>query len=349
MTHPLIENKDFLRHFWHPVCTKVELETANPSGLGPLAVTLLGERLVIANLNGEIVAMEDRCAHRFAALSTGTVVGNNLRCNYHGWKYGRDGVVNHTPACPEQPIPRKACAKSYECEVKYDLVWVRLDSSWDCTDIPYCSDWDAPGMRSIVGDPYTWNTSAERRWENFTDLSHFAYVHPGTLYDPAYDRPPIPAVDRVDGELRFAILPPQDMLDNLPENAPIGSFTYRCSMPYTINLKIQLYRDSSIFTLWTTSSPVDATHCRNFMIISRADKENDPDHAHKAFQKLVLSEDEPIIESQWPAEISLDEVSLVTDKVSNQYRKWLRELSVAATNGREAFVEVLKTGFIDER
>ena len=119
-------------------------------------------------------------------------------------------------------------------------------------------------------------------------------------------------------------------------------------MPFSINLKIQLYKDASAFTLWTTSCPVDATNCRNFLIISRARKDDDPDHVHTAFQKLVLDEDQPIIESQWPAEISLDEVALPTDKVSNQYRKWLRELSIAGKEGREAFVRSLRTAVRDE-
>lgn len=347
MTRPLIEDRSFLRHFWHPVCTRQELEAAHPSGRGPLAVTLLGEKLVVANLGSKIAAMQDRCAHRFAALSKGTVEGDKLRCNYHGWRYDAGGRAVHIPACPEQPIPRKAVATSYECEVRYDLVWVRLDSSWQCTEIPYFSEWDQPGMRNVVVPSYVWNTAPERRWENFTDLSHFAFVHPGTLYDPAYDRPPIPAVDRVDGEMRFAIEPPPEMLEMLPENAPIGSFTYRCSMPYSINLVIRLYRDDTTFTLWTTSSPIDETHCRNFLIIARAEKADDPDHQHIAFQKLVLQEDQPIIESQWPAEISMEEVSLVTDKVSNQYRKWLRELSIAAAEGKEAFVKALRTSVKD--
>lgn len=345
---PLLEDRTFLRHFWHPVCTKAELESANPSGRGPLAVTLLGERLAIAKLGGQIVALEDRCAHRLAALSKGTVIDDTLRCNYHGWRYGAEGKVTHIPACPEQPIPRKAVTQSFQCAVKYDIVWVRLDSSWDTTEIPYFSEWDKPGMRHIVAPSYAWNTASERRWENFTDLSHFAFVHPGTLYDPAYDRPPIPTVDRIEGQLRFAIEPPPEMIDKLPENAPMGTFTYRCTMPFSINLKMQLYKDESAFTLWTTSSPVDDTHCRNFMIISRAQKEDDPDYVHTAFQKLVLQEDQPIIESQFPAEISLDEVSLSTDKVSNHYRKWLRELSIAAKEGKEAFVRSLMTDVIDE-
>ncbi|WP_075257378.1 aromatic ring-hydroxylating oxygenase subunit alpha [Herbaspirillum camelliae] len=348
MSKPLIEDRTFLRHFWHPVCTRAELESANPSGLGPHAVELLGEQLVIANLNGEIVAMNDLCPHRHAALSKGRVNNGTLQCAYHGWQFDNGGNCVRIPACPEQPIPRRACTSSYDCVVKYDIVWVRLDSSWNCTDIPYFSEWDQPGMRHIVVPSYEWKTGAERRWENFTDLSHFAFVHPGTLYDPAYDRPPIPVVDRVDSELRFEIEPPPEMLENLPENAPLGSFTYRCTMPFSINLKLRLYRDDSVFTLWTTSCPVSDDRCRNFLIISREAKDNDPDHAHAAFQKIVLDEDQPIIESQRPKTITMEELSVTTDKVSNQYRKWLRELSLAATEGKEAFMRCLKTTVLEK-
>jgi vanillate O-demethylase monooxygenase subunit len=114
-------------------------------------------------------------------------------------------------------------------------------------------------------------------------------------------------------------------------------------------LIIKLYRDDSTFTLWTTASPIDEKHCRNFLIIGRAEKADDPDHQHIAFQKIVLQEDQPIIESQSPEEISVEEVSLVTDKVSNQYRKWLRELSIAAKEGKDAFVRALRSSVKDSQ
>ena len=52
-----------------------------------------------------------------------------------------------------------------------------------------------------------------------------------------------------------------------------------------------------------------------------------------AFQELILREDEPVVCNQDPAELPLDasEVSVRTDRVSIEYRRWLRELAVAAT------------------
>lgn len=342
---PLVEDQSYLRHFWHPVCTLDELARTN-SGVGPIGRVLLDEPIVIVRLEGNVVAMRDRCAHRFAKLSAGKVIGERLQCPYHGWEYQADGKCGFIPACPNDPIPKKALTPSYECEVRYDIVWVRLDSSWDATKIPYCSAWEnSEFKRVIVAEPYNWSSSAERRWENFTDFSHFAYVHPGTLYDPAYSEPAIVPIDRVDGELRFFMEPGKDMLDSLPPDSPLGSWTYRASMPFSINLDIRLYRNDSPFLLWTTSSPISGDSCRNFMIIAHTDPDL-PDNVPLDFQKLVLAEDQPVIETQ-PGGLSLEEISLPQDKVSNQYRKWLRELAISATSGKENFVKALNTNVIE--
>jgi len=345
--HPLVPDQSYLRHFWHPVCTLKELDESNPNGTGPIGRTLLDENIVLAKLSGTVVAMRDRCAHRFAKLSAGKVIDDDrIQCPYHGWEYGVDGKCVRIPSCPNLRIPMKAKATAYDCEVKYGLVWVRLDSSWDCTSVPYCEALENDEFkRVIVADPYSWNSSAERRWENFTDFSHFAYVHPGTLFDPAYNEPEIVPVDRVGGELQFYMEPGKEMLDNLPPDSPLGSFTYRCAMPFSVNLSIRLYRNNEPFLLWTTSSPTSANTCKNFMIIAHTDPDV-PDSDPLNFQKVVLAEDQPVIETQ-PGGLSRDEISLPTDKVSSYYRKWLRELGTSAANGADAFKAALLTDVVE--
>jgi len=347
--HPLVQDQSYLRHFWHPVATIDELQASNEEGVGPIGRVLLDENIVIAKLGDKVTVMRDRCAHRFTRLSGGKVLDNGrIQCPYHGWEYGAGGACEHMPACPNDPIPKKARTPAYETEVKYGLIWVRMDSSWDCTEIPFCEAWENPEFkRQIVAEPYGWNSSAERRWENFTDFSHFAYVHPGTLYDPAYSEPAIVPVDRVSGELQFFMEPGKDMLDNLPEDSPLGSWTYRAAMPFTVNLSIRLYKNDQPFLLWTTSSPTSGDSCRNFMIIAHTDPDL-PDETPLDFQKLVLAEDQPVIETQ-PGGLSLEEISLPTDKISNQYRKWLRELGTAATQGEGAFKKALLTDVVESR
>jgi vanillate O-demethylase monooxygenase subunit len=138
---PLIVDRTYLRHFWHPVCTVAELAQTGEDGAGPLAATLLDEDIVIARLDGAIAALADRCAHLFAKLSLGKVTGGNIQCPYHGWQYDGTGMCMRVPAAPDMKLPKKPLVGSYECREKYDLVWVRLDSSWDCRKFPIA----APG------------------------------------------------------------------------------------------------------------------------------------------------------------------------------------------------------------
>jgi vanillate O-demethylase monooxygenase subunit len=113
---PLLEDKTYLRHFWHPVCTVAEFERANASGHGPMAITLLGESIVLARLNGKLVAASDRCAHRSAKLSWQGEQARRkdfLACPYHGWQYDNEGICKLVPACPEKAIPPRAKLNAY--------------------------------------------------------------------------------------------------------------------------------------------------------------------------------------------------------------------------------------------
>lgn len=344
MIKPLIQDSTYLRHFWHPVATLQELEKSSPSGLGPMAAKLLNEALVIAKLDGQIVAMRDRCPHRSAKLSDGTVAGDELQCPYHGWKYGSDGACTHIPAIPDGPIPSKAKVEKFECQEKYGLIWVRLDSSYDCTEIPFFSAAGDPKFRTIVQEPYWWKTSAPRRWENFTDFSHFAFVHPKTLFDPNAAQPPLVPMDRVNGQFHFTYDTPKGM--DVNSIAIIGKFSYTCTMPFAINLSSEKYSDGTTSVLFNVSCPLSDTETKNFLLFSR-EKHDDSDWPHIAFNDLVFEEDQPVIEGESPAFIPDDEISVVTDKVSTQYRKWLRELEVAARDGKEAFNKALNGRVIE--
>ena len=135
---------------------------------------------------------------------------------------------------PDHPIPGDCRARSYDAALAYDLVWVRLDSSAG-TAIPACPAWEDEGFRCVQGGPYTWPTSAARRLENFVDLSHFPFVHDGSLGDRRQTLVPIAKVDRLNGELRFQFRPSPEM--QLPDVALMAPTDYRIWMPFTVNLE----------------------------------------------------------------------------------------------------------------
>ena len=61
---------------------------------------------------GKIHALEDRCPHRQVKLSHGQVIGNELECAYHGWRFNSAGECAAVPYLAEnQKLPT--------CEIRH--------------------------------------------------------------------------------------------------------------------------------------------------------------------------------------------------------------------------------------
>lgn len=316
--------------FWHPVATKAELEAASS---GVLAVRLLGKDLALADLgNGRYSVHADRCPHRSTRLSVGFVEQGHLRCAYHGWRFDEEGTCVEIPSLDAAtPIPSAACVTSFAAVERAGLIWVLLDDRLH-PQVPATPGFDDDTMRTLVPDPYTWPTSGPRRVENFVDLAHFAWVHDGSLGSRSEPVPPLPDVRRQSGELRFTYDPPD--LD--PDaTAMFGWSDYRMPMPLTVSIAFSMPGDVRR-ELWMTASPVELGVTRSFWMMSRSDDlAPEADDAHLAFQRLVLAEDEPVVCNQVPPLIDLSiggELSVKTDRVSIEYRRWLVDL-LAAVDG----------------
>jgi phenylpropionate dioxygenase-like ring-hydroxylating dioxygenase large terminal subunit len=320
-----------LSYFWHPVCTLDELR-ARPGGV--MGVRLLGRELVVADVGvGHLVCMVDRCLHRSTRLSAGWVEGASIRCAYHGWLWASDGRCVEIPAAPGLPIPERACLQTFDVEARYGLVWVRLDPAAGLP-IPPCPAFDDPSMKVVAGSPYTWPVSIGRRVENFTDLSHFAWVHDGSLGRRDEPAPPVPEVTAVGGALHFDYQPPA--LDRQRGVALVGYSAYQVFMPGTVEILFDIAGRPGVRRhLWMTASPLDEVSCRSFWLVARNDAHDEPDSEVLDFQDQVLREDEPVVCNQEP-ELPLQfghELDVRADRVSIAYRRWLLQLCVASRSG----------------
>lgn len=337
------------RHFWHPVATLEELRTAKPGGRGPLQSTLLGEKIGIAEIDGKYIAFEDRCPHRGVALTLGWAEDEGLRCKYHGWCYRNDGSCSEIPSLTaDQPIPARAKLNQYDCELRYGLIWVRIDSSVD-TQIPSFPGWDDPTMHCIMGEPYLWECSSGRRMENFMDVTHFPFTHWGTLGAPPNTVFPAYPVDQQNRMLTWktdtflAHNPGKDTygppVDDDAVMLPPAEYTI--DMPFAIVLKFT-WSETFATQIFMHATPVDENTSRSYWFTCHTEDDSS-DQIHLQLQDMVLGEDYPVVSSHTPAKIGdpRDEVSVFPDKPTIFWRRWIREIDAAARRSPEELRQVL--------
>ncbi len=178
----------FLRDYWYVAAWSDEVSRA------PLARTVLSEDLVLFRKeDGTVVVLEDRCAHRRLPLSAGQVVGDTLRCGYHGLVYDGSGKCVKIPG---QARPDEVGVKAYPVveRDRFVLVWMGDPALADESRIVSflkLSDpgWGVTKVRLHVKGNYLLIV------DNLLDLSHVAYVHNSTIGNAAVAE---------DAEVKFA-------------------------------------------------------------------------------------------------------------------------------------------------
>ncbi|HUK35025.1 MAG TPA: Rieske 2Fe-2S domain-containing protein, partial [Vicinamibacterales bacterium] len=78
---------------WYPVCLSETVRAGEVKGLDFLD----GRVVVFRGENGVARVMSAYCRHFGADLGGGKVIGNELQCPYHHWRYGQDGACKHIP------------------------------------------------------------------------------------------------------------------------------------------------------------------------------------------------------------------------------------------------------------
>jgi phenylpropionate dioxygenase-like ring-hydroxylating dioxygenase large terminal subunit len=123
--------------------------------------------------DGRVVALEDRCAHRYAPLSMGALIGDTLRCMYHGLCYDTDGKCVQIPG--QDHVPPKARVRAFPVLERYNFVWVWMaDPAWVASE----------GYHHVKANYKLLN-------DNLLDLSHETYVHGKTIGHDSVAETPI--------------------------------------------------------------------------------------------------------------------------------------------------------------
>jgi vanillate O-demethylase monooxygenase subunit len=177
----------FLRNSWTVVAQPHEV-----TRFKPLARTVMGERIVMfRDQGGTAVALQDRCPHRFAPLSVGRVVGDTIRCGYHGMTFDARGQCVGNPTQPAEKIPSNARVRAYPVVERHGLLWI-----WPGD--PRAADPSSIPNFAMFGDP-AWSAGVSQLvvaanylllLDNLLDLSHINFVHGDVLGDPSVTEQP---------------------------------------------------------------------------------------------------------------------------------------------------------------
>lgn len=164
----------FLRNQWYIAAAASEIAGA------PVARTICDEPVVIfRGADGVVGILSDRCPHRKAPLSSGDIVGDTMRCGYHGIAFGRDGACAHIPG--NLPVPRDFRVRSYPALERHGYIYIWPgEAKPDESLLPDFFENDDPGWTPVPGYLHI-KANYELMVDNILDLTHVVFVHKTTL------------------------------------------------------------------------------------------------------------------------------------------------------------------------
>jgi phenylpropionate dioxygenase-like ring-hydroxylating dioxygenase large terminal subunit len=316
-----------LRGYWYAV--------AQPASLlgGPLAATLLGEHLVVwRSPGGAVAAAYDRCPHREAPLSAGTVVDRGLQCPYHGWTYDADGRCVLVPSSgPDGAVPPRAVLRRVQATERYGLVWLCLDDP--VAPIPVIAEDTDPSFRRINQVVERWEAATTRLVDNFLDYAHFPFVHLGSFggaADPEVGRVELEPLGEFYG-YQYEVEAANPATGAAASGQSGATVSRRMStgfaLPFTVRSTIE-YDSGLRHTLLLLSTPIDDERSYFTFVVWRNDDFSVPGDEVTRLDRLIGAEDKRMLE-QLSGPLPLDATGLVNvqaDRASVEWKRRLKEL-----------------------
>ncbi len=162
------------KNYWYIACTTKELTRKKF-----VTFELFDEPyLLYLKEDASPACILDRCLHRGFPLSQGLKTKKSFQCGYHGWKYDENGHLINIPSLSCQSKLPQARLPSLSVTLYQDYVFVSPTEKADIPkpfSIPQLS---TPGWSHIRLKNFFEN-SVTQCLENFLDVPHTAWVHPG--------------------------------------------------------------------------------------------------------------------------------------------------------------------------
>jgi phenylpropionate dioxygenase-like ring-hydroxylating dioxygenase large terminal subunit len=174
-------------------------------------VTVFDVDFVVAKISeNEVIAMEDRCPHKAAALSEGRVTSSgNIQCAYHGWTFDgktgncvdipqvsslrdvdhdhhQQGTENGSDAVKSKPtFPARSCSKAVPALIHQEMTyifWGTAEEALVAPPPPSIPEYGEEGFHvssSVRDMPVDWPIVVS----NICDADHGLFAHQAKAFD----------------------------------------------------------------------------------------------------------------------------------------------------------------------
>jgi len=167
-----------IRNQWYAILDSKDVKPGKPIG-----VTRMGEKLVVwRDSQNQVCCMADRCPHRGAALSLGTIQDNHITCPFHGFEFDSSGACQYIPANGRNAaVPKAMRGRAYPAKDRHGLIWMYWGEtpSEELPPIRFFDVLDSSYTYSTIQDH--WPAHYSRAIENQLDVVHLPFVHRTTI------------------------------------------------------------------------------------------------------------------------------------------------------------------------
>jgi vanillate O-demethylase monooxygenase subunit len=171
----------FARNQWYAGLWSEELDK------NPVGRQILGEKVVFYRTeSGKAVVLENACPHRFAPLEYGIVLGEHIKCRYHGLEFNSGGCCSKDPSGKKPPKAMKV--KSYPVEEKHGMLFVWIGDEQPTKPAP---DWldHGWGYGGALHGYLKAGANYKLMVDNILDNAHSTHLHEfletsGLIADP---------------------------------------------------------------------------------------------------------------------------------------------------------------------